>query len=282
MTAKHVPPISAVPVVLFGVDGNGKPKAARFAEKQADLATKAAEQLKLRVLPVTNPQTAELAARLPAGRIHANGRGFVPFIRRDLFAKLLAAAGASAQPQNGGAAAAASAPSAKGSGSGSGRTLPRSWDELAPGHLVVAQQNLEDGWYEAVVIERSGDMLMLRWHAYPRERSITRHYRSVALLYANGASPVGAKPAAPAQSGKGKNSPPSSAPAAASYPQTWTGIDVGHLVLAKEDGPAQSWWEAIPIEKAADDAFTLRWRDHTQLPTIVRQRLRLALLHPAP
>jgi hypothetical protein len=76
--------------------------------------------------------------------------------------------------------------------------------------------------------------------------------------------------------------PPSSAPAAASYPQTWTEIDVGHLVLAKEDGPAQSWWEAIPIEKAADDAFTLRWRDHAQLSTIVRPRLRLALLHPAP
>jgi hypothetical protein len=31
-----------VPVVLFGLDDHGKPKAARFPEKQADLATKAA------------------------------------------------------------------------------------------------------------------------------------------------------------------------------------------------------------------------------------------------
>jgi len=27
--------------------------------------------------------------------------------------------------------------------------LPRSWDQIALGDLVVAQQSLEDGWYEA-------------------------------------------------------------------------------------------------------------------------------------
>ena len=81
------------PVVLFGVDDRGKPKAARFIEKHAELATKAAGQLKLQVLHVTGPAIADLAGRLPAGRIHANGRGFVPYIRRDLYAKLVAAAG---------------------------------------------------------------------------------------------------------------------------------------------------------------------------------------------
>ena len=34
---------SSVPVVLFGVDEHGKPKAARFLDKDASLATKAAE-----------------------------------------------------------------------------------------------------------------------------------------------------------------------------------------------------------------------------------------------
>ena len=29
-------------------------------------------------------------ARLPQGRIHANGRGFVPYIRKDLYAKIVA------------------------------------------------------------------------------------------------------------------------------------------------------------------------------------------------
>jgi hypothetical protein len=54
-------------------------------------------QLKLQVLTITNPDIAELAGRLPAGRVHANGRGFVPYIRRDLYTKLLAAAGTSGQ-----------------------------------------------------------------------------------------------------------------------------------------------------------------------------------------
>jgi hypothetical protein len=38
------------PVVLLGIDADGKPKAARFHEKHAGLATKAASQLQLQVL----------------------------------------------------------------------------------------------------------------------------------------------------------------------------------------------------------------------------------------
>jgi len=78
-THQHTDPSSTqVPVVLFGVDQNGKPKAARFVEKHADLAAKAAAHLNLHVLPIVGSAVADLAGRLPAGRIHANGRGFVP------------------------------------------------------------------------------------------------------------------------------------------------------------------------------------------------------------
>ena len=80
------------PVVLFGIDPQGKPKAARFAADQVYVATKAAEQLKLRVLKVTGPAVAEIAAQLPPGRIHASGRNAVPNVSRDLYAKLVAAA----------------------------------------------------------------------------------------------------------------------------------------------------------------------------------------------
>ena len=87
---------AAHPVVLFGVDRHGKPTAARFPEGQARLAAKAAKQLDLRVLPVATTAVAELAATLPVGRIHASGKGFVPNVRGDIYAKLLAAAGAPA------------------------------------------------------------------------------------------------------------------------------------------------------------------------------------------
>ena len=42
---------------------------------------------------------AELAARLPSGRVHANGKGFIPAVRRDLYSKLLEASGQPPEPQ---------------------------------------------------------------------------------------------------------------------------------------------------------------------------------------
>jgi hypothetical protein len=89
-----------LPVVLFGVDQHGKPTAARFPEGQARLAAKAAKQLDLRVLTVATPAVAELAATLPLGRIHASGKGFVPNVRGDIYAKLLATAGRRPQSLN--------------------------------------------------------------------------------------------------------------------------------------------------------------------------------------
>ena len=63
------------------------------------------------------------------------------------------------------------------------------------------------------------------------------------------------------------------------FPRTWDDIDIGRLVLAKEDGPWRSWWEAIPTEKS-ENSFTLRWRDFPQVPNVVRPRFSLALLCP--
>jgi hypothetical protein len=51
---------SVVPTILFGIDEHGKPKAARFVEKHAPLAVKAAAQLQLQVLAITDPRVAEI------------------------------------------------------------------------------------------------------------------------------------------------------------------------------------------------------------------------------
>jgi hypothetical protein len=45
--------------------------------------------------------------------------------------------------------------------------LPRTWDEIAPGHLVIAREALEIGWWEVVVIERTGDLVTVRHHHVP-------------------------------------------------------------------------------------------------------------------
>ena len=269
-----------LPVVLFGVDQHGKPTAARFPESQARLAAKAAKQLDLRVLPVATTAVAELAATLPVGRIHASGKGFVPNVRGDIYAKLLAAAGAPAPVTQ------SSTLTLRGAQSNGGgaktkkpaqHRLPKDWDAVAPGHLVVAQESLEDGWYEAIVLEQNGDMFTLRWHEFPRERRFARHRRSLGLLFPNHELTAATGPAAGQQPAKSEKA--ATPKSKKGFPLTWDDIDVDHLVLAKDDGPCQSWWEAIPTEKHGD-TFTLRWRDHAYLSKIVRARLSLALLCP--
>jgi hypothetical protein len=263
------------PLVLFGIDNRGKPKAARFGREHASLAIKAATQLQLNVLASNDPDVAEIAARLPVGRVHATGRTFVPFIRRDLYDRLVAAAagnGNGSSPATGshaGGAATANSPNGN-------PNLPRSWDQIALGDLVVAQQSLEDGWYEAIVIEVNGDMLTLRWRDYPRERKIVRHRLRVGLRYPGPQAAGQVSKQKPVAAAKPRDAAPKRE---SSLPADWQEIDVNKLVLAKDDGPCRSWWEAIPIERAGD-AFKLRWRDYAAVPPITRQRLALALVCP--
>ncbi len=42
-------------------------------------------------------------------------------------------------------------------------TVEQKLDEIAVGHLVIAKATLEYGWWESIVVERTGDMLTLRW-----------------------------------------------------------------------------------------------------------------------
>jgi hypothetical protein len=282
MTARVKDPTPATtcpsPLVLFGIDSNGKPKGARFGKQHAGLAVKAAGQLQLHVLASNDPKIADLAARLPVGRVHATGRTFVPFIRRDLYEKLLAAAA------NGNAHSASSSSGSSGaSGStpgGSAPHLPRNWQEIGIGDLVVANQEPEEGWYEAVVVHVDGDMMTLRWRDYPRERKIVRHRFRLGLLYPN-ATIEQEKPAK--VSGQAKYDKPTAAHPVANgqtLPTDWDEIDLNHLVLAKDDSQWGAWWEAIPVEKIGD-RFKLRWRDnYANVPLITRPLLDLALICP--
>jgi hypothetical protein len=86
--------------------------------------------------------------------------------------------------------------------------------------------------------------------------------------------PTGSKAAKPKHS---ETQP--SAKAGTVFPKTWDNIDVDCLVLAKDDGPWRSWWEAIAIAKS-DQTLLLRWRDFSQVPNISRPRWTLGLLYP--
>jgi hypothetical protein len=165
--------------VLFGTDEHGKPRAACFRAANPELITKAAAAMKLQLLrPVTASQI-ELAKKLPVGRIHANGTGFVPPIRGDLYSELKLAA---EPPQASGTAASAVAPSPAAAPTAPAQGLPKDWDSIEVGHLVIAHENMIEGWWEALVIATDNDMLTLRWRDYPKVPPVTRHRTAVALM----------------------------------------------------------------------------------------------------
>jgi hypothetical protein len=102
-----------------------------------------------------------------------------------------------------------------------------------------------------------------------------RHRFRVGLLYPGAKTAAHAgKPSKPVPSKKHQDP---GANNESSLPTDWQEIDINKLVLAKDDGPSRSWWEAIPIERAGD-AFKLRWRDYANVPPITRQRFALALI----
>jgi hypothetical protein len=79
-------------LVVFGIDGEGKPRASCFAEKDAELVTKAAALLGFRTAWITDEAGRAIAERLPDGNVFARGNGFVRLLRQSTFDKLSAAA----------------------------------------------------------------------------------------------------------------------------------------------------------------------------------------------
>ena len=171
-TAKPAAASPAPVILVFGVDENDKPRAARFQGASPELVAKAAQLMDLKLCEATSSELSDLAQKLPAGRLYAAGKGFVPYVKKDLYAKLVAATGGKPTNRSG---LKGNPPIAPG--------LPRSWEDIAVGHLVLGQaDSAEDGWWEVIVVSIEGDMLTVRLPDYPKEPTYLRHRNAVALL----------------------------------------------------------------------------------------------------
>ena len=160
---------------MFGLDSNWRPHAAWFPQDKADQARTAAKQLRLNVIEVANGSAADLVTKLPAGQIHAAGPAMVPPIREDLYEKIVATIN-----PHGEAGKESSDPIAA--------DFPSTyWDAIKPGHLVLVQESLIEGWYEAVVVGRTADKLTLRSRDYPGYPKFTVPVTTVALVNPTGA-----------------------------------------------------------------------------------------------
>ena len=162
------------PLIVLGFDDQQKPRGARFVDARLDLVTEAADAMGFKVYEASSEDVAEAAKKLPLGRLYANGRGFVPNVRQDLYSDLIVELAlepeAALSPEND----KDSLPAARG--------LPRSWDEVGPGHLVIAHESLDYGWWEAIVLDRTGDTFSLRYRDYPHLPKFVRHRSGIALM----------------------------------------------------------------------------------------------------
>lgn len=161
-------------LMVLGYDDQQKPRGARFQGADAKLVTEAAKAMGLNVYEAATDELTGLAKKLPVGRLYSTGKGFVPNIRQNLYSQVIAAL--ALEPQA--AVGKDQEPPLPTVASG----LPKSWDEIAPGHLIIAEETAEYGWWPAVVIERNGDMLTLRFRDFPKLPKFSRHRAAVALV----------------------------------------------------------------------------------------------------
>lgn len=185
-------------LLVLGEDEGGKPKGALFSATEMETVFPVAEAMRLVIHQPYTEHLAELGKKLPVGRIYARGKAFIPNIRRDLYDQLQAeikkAKADLEQPQGDGAAAtkantesetpldrpAADTTSVTGHSLPSG--LPLDWRSIGAGHMVLAHESHDDGWWEAIVVAREEEILTLRYRDYPKAPKFNRHISTVALI----------------------------------------------------------------------------------------------------
>jgi hypothetical protein len=181
------------PVFAFGLDENGKPRGARFTQGLNDQLTAVALDMNCRVVQNHSAPFTALGMKLPVGRVYASGKAFIPNIRRDLYDKLETARqqppedvegvtpinlfkenSPASEPLDQAANVPCTSPMVSG--------LPKNWDAIAPGHLVLAFEGPGEGYWEAVVVNREDEILTLRYRDYPKVKNFQRHITTVALI----------------------------------------------------------------------------------------------------
>src|SRR3954453_1449796 len=79
------PATSEPAVIVFGRNVYGIPQAGWFPANEADLATRAARLMGLRVLTIEDETHQALAAQLRPGQVYASDRTFAPAVVREVF-----------------------------------------------------------------------------------------------------------------------------------------------------------------------------------------------------
>jgi hypothetical protein len=258
MTKTSKPAAASSAVIVFGLSAIGKPKAGLFKASDAAAARKAATKLGLKTLDTSTPAALRLIGKVPVGRIQAHGDAVVPFVTKDLYEQITAADPSGDEPPNEPRNCITAAKQPR---------LPADWDDIKTGDCVLSRDSdPADGWWQATVTDKHGDIISLRWPRSDRGRPFTKHRTMLGLIC----------PAAGVTTAKGDTKADG-----ARYPKSWAQLATNQIVLTKEDGPCEQWWEAKVI-KIDNQVVTLQWRDYPALPPIIRPLQLIGLMHPSP
>jgi hypothetical protein len=185
-------------IIIFGDDDSGKPHASTFNIDQRHDAIKAAGLMGFRALAVEGETLTALAAKIPAGKVFSSGKGFVPFVKREVGAQLdqfatdhpdqlitgpTPAVEASSSPADTDTSDTGDVTAAE--------EQPKDWSDIKVGSRVLAVDDPEDGWWVAIVqhVHESGTqghpcpMFRLKWEAFPDDAAFPRRFDRVALIH---------------------------------------------------------------------------------------------------
>jgi hypothetical protein len=189
-------------LIVFGIDHRDRPRAGWFAYQDIDMAVNMAQQLKLRIFSIDGPKHMALARKIPVGQISASGYDFMGIVQPELLGQLSAVANAlGVEPPADRTIPSLSDEELVAVGplkaeeileinrqmsvhAGERKIyerIPASWDEIRTFSLVLANKNDSEGWREALVWARRGNILFLRWR-YSDGPLFVRHLSTVALL----------------------------------------------------------------------------------------------------
>lgn len=202
MSKKLAEPRSEAKLVVYGQDKVAKPRAAWFDEKDAEAAKKAAVQLELQVCETLGLISPDLLKKIGPGRAAAVGENItnkVPRAVYDEIKKLALIADPKRQllPKMGDVEKSAAKKLKPEELQEVERQiidvanerrisrLPADWSAIQKGSLVIANYQLDEGWWEAIVTDRIGDMIFIRWRDHPKIPPAVRHRSTVALISPN-------------------------------------------------------------------------------------------------
>lgn len=201
-TQNKAPTPDQAALILYGLDNAQHPRAGWFGEKAIPAATKAAAQLGFHAWKVSAPVPNELGQALLKGSVAASGYSIIDKIKPAVYnqlVKFVVMSNGAKQfiPTITDAEKALTKPFtatdiaecerqlyATAHEKSLGR-LPNSWTEIKAGSFVLSQFASDDAWYECIVQQRVGDMLVVRWRDYPKYPPALRHCATVALLNSN-------------------------------------------------------------------------------------------------